>query len=285
MLVTKAEVVDKAEIYNLWKENFAFDDDGYTDFYFNDGYEKADNYLLKHDEKIVSCLQVLHHQMSFNDDIVDYAFIVGVITAKQYRRQGYMKTLLSEVLSLIEGPLTLIQGYKPEIYYPFGFKPQYRQRKVVIKPSPQQFSGYDTNIDFGVSEMTELYRLFISQRNGAKVRDENDFVRLLNLLKAMGRKVLFLALAGELKAYMIYDDRQGIKVEELIYQSEAEARILLAHFVAEVELIINAGEECLCEQIIAEKGEFLTLVRCEDPLLEEKYFKDEKRRLYFNEYE
>ena len=288
MSVTKADSGDKANILKLWRENFAFDDDGYTDFYFNDGYEKADNYLIKDKNNIITCLQVLHHQMHLNDKTVDYAFIVGVITAQEYRRQGYMKKLLTEVLDQIREPLTLIQGYKPEIYYDFGFKPLYHQKRVLVRPMKVSSFGWQISVDRSPEDMAKLYHQFIGKRNGAKVRDVNTYIRLKGLLKAMGRKLLFLDKDGKLVAYLIYDDRDGIKIEELIYREREAASVLLSYFNENIELLINDKEENLIDQIIEEKGEFLTLVRFNDPVYTLKYqlkTTGKERSLYFNEYE
>jgi hypothetical protein len=59
MIVRKAKASDKHQIFQWWKEIFAYDDNGYTDFYFEHYYETAEAYVIvTEDDMLVGALQV-----------------------------------------------------------------------------------------------------------------------------------------------------------------------------------------------------------------------------------
>ena len=285
MLITRAEPGDKAAIAALWQEYFAFDDDGYTAFFFTDGYQATDSYVLKNQEEIISCCSVAHHRLSLRGKIYAYAFIVGVITVKKYQRQGYMTELLNRVLTLIKEPLVLIQGYNPEIYYPFGFRPLYRRQRVMVSTGAETKAEQHTIIPGNSADMLKLYVQFVADKDGYAVRDRQYYDRLLRLNTAMERTCLLACdAAGEPQSYLLGMGHQEFEVQELIYREGAAIKPLLAKLTASRIILDESDAEICCGPRLYEKrDELLTLVKTDDKTTE--LFRKPERKLYFNEFE
>lgn len=264
MRITKAKSKDKKEIYDLWKSYFSDDDGGYTDFFFSYDYDNLESYLIRNESEIISCLQIFYHKLVWRERIYDYAFIVGVLTSRKYRNQGYMKALLDSVLPKIKTSLTLIQGYKTEIYYPFGFSPYFTQKQILIKTIDDNKADKVIE-DFNCEIMLELYQEFTKDKNGYRLRDPAYYKRLEYLNENTGDKSIIYYENESALAYALYSN-SGKKVEitELIYSDIKSARVLLAYLgkdKRELSLKLMKEDESFKKETLSQEKEYLTLVR------------------------
>jgi len=291
MLITKADIKDKAEIYGMWKKYFAFDDAGYTDYYFINDYKAEENYVLKIDDEVISCLQVKEHQMVVGTDVIDYVFIAGVATKEKYRRQGYMSKLLIGVCKQLDNKLILIQGYNPKIYYPFGFETVYRQKTVIVKPKVTDDKDYTFFNEFNAKEMLKLYQQFTKSYDGYKMRDLKYYLRKAELNKTMNWQSLTLYYQDTAVAYIIYYIEKGkVTIEELIYSDKKAAKIIVGYIdskYSEIKVKLMENEDCLDDIVVAKVGDFETLIRAKEPavLMTINELIGSGKELYFNEYE
>jgi len=304
MWVAMADANDKPEIYQLWKQAFSHDDGGYTDHYFKSGYDLADTYLLRDDKTIYCTLQVQKHPMVLHGQLVEYAFIMGVVTPEPYRRQGMMRKLLNEVIRILERQclVTLIQGYLPEIYFEYGFEPVYYQQQLVIERSKQQ--GRDSKgvvFDYQPGLMADIYEAFTRHFDGYRKRNEAYYQQWQPSLMAMGyRVVLCYSETDAMVGYMVYrKDGEQLAIEELIYNNALTLKRLVNFGLTvadQVKLKVSLAEHVERLFVVSEQTTQLhTLVRINDYLLfNELYGRNvsdvaEAMRgeapLYFNEYE
>ena len=241
MLITKTSKADKQEIQKLWQEYFAFDDDGYTAYHFQHDYDNVDNYVLKEKAELLSCLQVMHHKMVVDDHIYGYDFIVGVVTKKEYRRQGYMAKLLQQVLKELTAPVILIQAYKPEIYRAFGFIDVYYHKSITIRLPHFDIDKlrYKYLSECDPLCLLKLYKEFTADKNAYCCRDLVYYQRKQELWQAMATSLIVLYETDRAVAYLLYrETATELIVEELVYISSEAAQIALAYFAATDKTII-----------------------------------------------
>jgi len=222
MIVRKAKASEKHQIFQWWKEIFAYDDNGYTDFYFEHYYETADAYVIVTEEDLlVGALQVHTKNLKMNQKLIKTAFIVGIFILPKYRHQGHMHTLLNAVLESIDHTylLTLIQSYVVDIYKPFGFDTLYYRR--IFNLDAKSISTMSTN---GVSytsrceDLLKLYNLFTSVFNAYAVRSLNDFNLLVSEVSAQQGKIITYSEDNQLRAYAIlYAHSNHIEIDEMVY--------------------------------------------------------------------
>lgn len=103
----------------LWTDNFN-DTPGYINYYFNNRWHKSITLLSDN----VSMLHLNPYQLSINGKETTLYYIVGVCTFKEYRKRGYMGTLLKEAFGFMyykELPFTYLMPASEKIYKPYGF--------------------------------------------------------------------------------------------------------------------------------------------------------------------
>lgn len=280
MIISKALEKDQNTIHQLWREHFAFDDGGYTDFYFSNGYQANTTYLLKNDDEIISTLQVKRHTIQLGEHLLAYSFIIGIITKKEYQKLGYMRQLLNEVLKQLsyQDVITMIQGYKPEIYFPFDFKPFYYHKKITIDMKQQTFNIIgNVKLDFPEIAMFELYQSFTKYYQGYRVRPLSYYRRLnMRVLVMKEQCVCRYDAFGKLTGYAIYCIRDMLIINELIYDDEVSVKDMLGFLQGLVDscILYSSSSEChekLVNNPLVEK-EIDTLLRVNDQELWNKLY-------------
>jgi len=221
MKITKANLSDKPIIYRMWKDAFAEDDGGSVDHYFSAYYAEDQCWILRDEDMIVSTLQVHKHDMMLMGKRIRISYIVGVVTHPLYRNKGFMRKLLNGVIEILERTdlVTVLQGYTPEIYEPFGFEKVYRRRKYSLDKSMiPLLSAQGITYTADVSEMSALYREFTQHFTGYMLRNEAHFTKAISEIKAMDGKVIYYREGGVLKGYCVfYVHDTHIEIDEMIY--------------------------------------------------------------------
>ena len=233
MKLRLAKPSEERIIYQWWKEIFAFDDGGYTDFYFQHLYPNAKTYVLANDQdELVSCLNVHSKTLVFNGDRFKASFIVGILTIPSQQHKGYMHELLEGVLKILSATelFTLIQAYKEGAYAPFGFEDAYFRRQFIIdqKHLPvMSASGVSYQED--PLAMKELYQNFTAHFNGTPLRSFEDFKLLIEEVKAQNGRIISSVKDNTLKAYaLISPQTSHIDIDEIVYTDTQSLMTLLS---------------------------------------------------------
>ena len=118
--------------YRLWQECFG-DTDEYIDYYFQE--KTKDNIILKmfKEDELVSMVHLNPYDICWEGKLKRLYYIVGVCTAAQHRKHGYMRTLLNEAFKRMKDedcPFTYLMPAKKEIYEPFDFQFIYTQKRL-----------------------------------------------------------------------------------------------------------------------------------------------------------
>lgn len=103
----------------LWADNFN-DTPGYINYYFNNRWHKSITFL----SDSASMLHLNPYQININGKEITLYYIVGVCTSKEYRKRGYMDTLLKKSLDFMYNnkfPFTYLMPASEKIYKPYGF--------------------------------------------------------------------------------------------------------------------------------------------------------------------
>lgn len=200
-MITLAEPQDKEAIYQIWKELFADDDGGYTDYYFESLYAQAITYVIKEDGQIKAVLQRQKHEIRFHQHIVPTSMILGVATLPEYQGQGFMKKLMKYALDDAnkEEMVTMIQAYHPDLYTPFGFRVYYHTKTIPFTSTNRRVTGRLGHPDF--SACLNLYDRAMALYEGTIVRTEQSFLALFEELKAQGGQLIGYFEGDVMKAY------------------------------------------------------------------------------------
>lgn len=110
----------------LWEEVFAEDTGRFLDYYYREKAPRSQIHaLFEGNGRAVSMVQLNPYAVLYHGEKRLSYYIVGVATAREYRRRGCMAFLLRRALAQAraEGcPFVFLMPADPAIYEPFGFR-------------------------------------------------------------------------------------------------------------------------------------------------------------------
>lgn len=223
-MIRIAREEEKQIIEKQWREIFAHDDHGHSDFYFKLAYQSPQSYVLTNDQdEIISSCQVHTHSLDFNGKTLQTSFIVGVYTLPSERNKGYMKQLLTEVLDICsyKDIFTFIQAYNPQLYIPYGFEKIYQRHvfKVEAKQVPV-LSPTGVSSHVSSDQLYDLYQRFTSHFTGYFHRSKLDFNHLQQEVSSQQGKILSYQKNGKVEAYAcVFAHPELVEIDELVYEN------------------------------------------------------------------
>lgn len=229
----------KEEVIRLWRICFQ-DSEDFIRFYFDKKYREEYTLTRSENGQIVSALQMLPYQMTWNGNLIPVSYISGASTLPEARKKGYMSQLLSKAFTamrsqkiafsiLIPQENYLYDYYAKTGYAPvFGYTPEnyylpltYTHKQVEILSKEKCFSS-----------LPELYRYFNRQmlkRPNCVQHTAEDFKIILeDLYLSGGSLVLFRYISGAIggMAFLqLLPDK--LYISELLADSEEEKSALL----------------------------------------------------------
>ena len=223
MKIRYAKDEEKLQLKAFWQEAFAFDDGGYTDYYFDCAYDFGKHLVLTLDNEIVSMLSSHKDVYMFNNRLLSTSMIVGVATKEPYKHQGYMTALMNEALDILEHQelLTLIQAYNPKLYQPFGFEIVYRRHTYHFRKDRFHSQGNQLlTKDYTVEDLLTIYGRFTKHFSGFKVRTAQDFALYIKEIDATNQFIqAFYDHSHELiRGYIVFSiENDLVKIDECVY--------------------------------------------------------------------
>lgn len=267
IVIKKAGLKDKKIIKAMWDEAFYFDDNGYTDYFFSNVYQRDNCYILKENNEIKTSLSIIPHKLMLNGQVIDTSIIVGVVTNKKDQNKGYMKRLFSYVLKIKQEQemITLIQAYEPKLYQRYGFDISYYKNYYQVKLQknndkvrPLRKKEYKYCLD--------VYQKMMENFNGYILRDKNYYQLLAQELKYTKGVLYGIIENKKCLGYYIFDKNQNM-VTEIIYQDENIFNLMLDHISnlsQDIKIMLATDEIKNNDKLIfIEKRQFM-LVRIND---------------------
>lgn len=221
-MIKEAQVNNKAEIYELWKTAFPTRSKAYLSFYFKHLFDEGKCLYLPQDDKIISSLQVHEHVMKFCGRKLQCSYILGVATLPDYRRRGHMRHLMDSVLDELSHNhlITLIEGFNPKLYEPFGFMSVYQGKTYTI--NTHYFDKVNTagvSHHVNATELAQLYQNYSRHFDCAYVRDVHYFdLFLKRSVLDHGNICVYRNKNHDVCGYAVYTENSvEVKVSEIVY--------------------------------------------------------------------
>lgn len=115
---------EKYRSRTLWAEAFPEDSAEFQDYYYREKTQDNEILVMEKEERIVSMLHRNPYILTAAGREWRSDYIVGVATAKDSRRKGYMTKLMVKALTDMRKeymPFTFLMPVSEELYRPFGF--------------------------------------------------------------------------------------------------------------------------------------------------------------------
>lgn len=229
--VTKAKSEDLDRIRQLWTICFPDEDEASTNFYFQQCYKPEHTFVLSQDKTILSAMQIVPYTIENKEQVY---FILGVCTNPVYQKNGCMKEMIQEVLSIepYASHRIFLQAYVPAIYYPFGFKETYYHQHSKIDSSKYPFTSTLTTREISAKSQLELYENYCKNFSGYRLRNLEYYEKYLRLRCAAFEETLTGVYdANRILGYVIYKESDcAITISEVIYTSQESLNKIISYF-------------------------------------------------------
>ena len=230
---------DKDEIAKLWQDIF-HDSDEYTDLFFNRVYKPENTLVIKHNECIVSALQMIPYPVKLNDTIIQAAYLCGLYTHPLERGKGLMKTLMRYAMAEMKRRgygLAIVIPAEPSlfIYYRnLGFTSPINHA-IVFQSYGIYNNVWNRNAPFTFEPCSNEHFPYFDRKQRERektiLHDEYDFETILRELKSDGGEA-FAAIDNNRPAGMAFaikSSQNTVLFKEIFADNEKIHEALLRH--------------------------------------------------------
>lgn len=198
MEIRKLEVSEHQDSRWLYEEVFHEDSPSFVDYYYTEKTRNNQIYTVKEDGKIRSMLHLNPYHLYVNGSEKDVHYIVAVATQKEYRKRGYMASLLKRSLQDMYRAgeaFTFLMPASESIYQPFDFRTVYEQEGKFYREEEKESEGVVVTDarDSDCRELAEAANRYLAGRYQVfAIRDTAYYQRLIREYESDG---------GSLKIY------------------------------------------------------------------------------------
>lgn len=232
----KVSEEDEGEIKRLWEYCFT-DTSEFTDWYFSKYYKKENTLGAFFNGHLAASVQLIPYEIIVRGNKIKAAYVVGLDTAPEFRRNGFGGQLLEYSLKVMKREkrsISLLMPFSPDFYLPYQwsycyFKHSYTLNPSCLKPVKENYGTlHRTEIKKEVAILQEIYEAYETNRNGYILRSREQWERLGESWETEKAVCYVLYKEEKPKAYIVYTiDGSRMKIQELLYASEQAKRGML----------------------------------------------------------
>lgn len=223
---------DINEAKGLWSEAFG-DSDRFTDWYFANKVLPGNSVgAFDVTGGLISVVHTIPFEVCVQGRPLESAFIAGAATAKAWRGQGLMRTLLLETLKLLKSRgivMTHLYPFKHSFYESFGWATySYVNNKNIIIQGDHPAGDVIETGDWRL--LAPLYNRMMGAFDGYIIRNEREWEWRIGECTADRGKAALLIKNGAPAAYMLYYNNDGeAEIIETVYNKEEDLYPLLKY--------------------------------------------------------
>ncbi len=138
MQIRKLIPAEHAQTRDLWEQVFDEDSKSFLDYYYFMKTKDNEIYVIEEDGNIQSMIQLNPYTLKTNEALFRGNYIIGVATAPDYRKRGYMGQLLRQTMQDMytrKELFTFLMPAAEAIYTPYDFRYVYRQSQETLQQS------------------------------------------------------------------------------------------------------------------------------------------------------
>ncbi|SHI73531.1 Predicted acetyltransferase [Geosporobacter subterraneus DSM 17957] len=178
----------------LWGYAFEKNEPFYS-WYFDEVFKPENSIGVFFENQLVSCLQLNPYRLKLKGSSFSASYVVGVITAPEFRNRGFMKPLLEASLQEMRRrnhSLSILMPFDTTYYQPYGWELCYTQLRYEVPPDSlrkiSQPGGLFSmvSLEKDISSMDAVYRQWLTSYQGYIARSHRDWLNLLKDLYCDG---------------------------------------------------------------------------------------------------
>ena len=221
----------------LWGYAFERDEPFYS-WYFNGVFNPRNCVGLFIGNQLATCLQIPPYTLKLNGNHFDCSYVVGVVTAPEFRNRGIMKSLLKKALEEIRSRdhfVSILMPFDTDFYRPYGWELCYSQ---LLYEAPLRFiKGLGrregifkkVSLEKDLPSLDKIYHRYLRNHHGHVIRSKENWRILIQDLEHYGGYTYLLQDSNHLPEgyvqYLLKGDK--LIVRELAYVSQWAKEALL----------------------------------------------------------
>lgn len=221
MEIRKLELEEHQKTRKLYEEVFSEDSKAFVDYYYTEKTKDNQIYVAEEDGEIRAMFHLNPYKLLVNGMEKDADYIVAVATQKEYRKRGYMASLMRRALQDMYQAgetFTFLMPAAESIYLPHDFRTVYEQeRRYAVEASGSvKMQAAEEGDCKELSEWANAH-LACGYQVFAK-RDEAYYKRLIEEYKSDGGKLMIYREDGKITDCRIFvlDKEEGEKPKIMV---------------------------------------------------------------------
>jgi predicted acetyltransferase len=197
------------------------------------------------DNSLAAKLHILPHHINMNGQEWKMGGIAGVATYPEYRRSGYVKSLIIDALKRMrenDQIISLLHPFDIGFYRKFGWEVFTENKKIYIEKKDLKFLNPQTGTirrftkDNHHQDIESVYAEFSKKYTGMLVRNLNWWK---NYIYDDGQIAVYYNEAKEPKGYLLYEIKESkMDIDEFISLNH-EARCGLWNFICQHDSMVD----------------------------------------------
>ncbi len=192
MEIRKLDVSEHQNSRGLYEEVFDEDSASFVDYYYTEKIRDNQIYAAEEEGKIRAMLHLNPYRLYVNRSEKNVNYIVAVATQKEYRKRGYMASLLKRAIKDMYQAgeaFTFLMPASESIYLPFDFRTVYEQERKFCRKEEEENGGLVITdaADSDCRELSEAANRYLAGRYQIfAIRDEAYYRRLIREYESDG---------------------------------------------------------------------------------------------------
>lgn len=225
VVLALANPADTQAVRRIWQ--YCFDDsEAFVNWYFAHYYQPQNTLVVRWDNQVVASTQMIPYEMMLRKSVLKAAYVVGVATAPEARRQGFGRDMLRVCLEKMRERgqlLALLMPFEGSFYYPYGwqfcyFHLRYEIELAELKNVVRHYGQMRSASEKDIILLDEIYQAFVRDKNGYILRKAQNWQQLLADCALDNGLIYLLFNNGHPEGYvMYYFERDKIIIKEMAY--------------------------------------------------------------------
>ncbi len=220
------------------------------------------------EEQLSAKVHMIPLHVYINGNVMKMGGIASVASWPEYRRGGKIKKLLQEVLLSMKSTghtISYLHPFSVPFYRKYGYEITFNQKKYQIPmedlKKDWKANGYARRKQNNHEELQQIYSAYISNFNGALIRDEEWWNQ--RIIKKDTMITICYNEQNEAEGYLLYHVKdQILHVEEMAYANLNGLRLIL-------QLISNHDSMAAKVEMTVPENDYLPML-IDEPRYEQK---------------
>lgn len=227
MKVRRLQPKEHQETRLLWEKVFREDTEKFLDYYYTEKTGDNEIYVVEEGGQICSMLHLNPYKMSINGSCDWTNYIVAVATDENFRKRGYMGTLLRHSLQVMyerKEPFTFLMPAAEAIYRPYDFRFIYEQysQKICAGEKVDEELTFRSLSEEDIQRVVSFANEILEENQVYTLRDSAYYRRLQKECRSENGEVVIAERHSQLVGVFAYGKETEYQILEPLFRHQED---------------------------------------------------------------